>query len=143
MQLNEIKPIHKVKKSKIIGRGGKRGSHCGRGIKGQGARESKNYQPMIGGLIKRYPKLRGYKFKSEKELVLVSLDVVDKKFSAEEKVTPQSLLEKRLIRRIKGRTPRVKILGGGEIKKTLNFENCQVSKSAREKIEKAGGSVSR
>jgi len=51
------------------------------------------------------------------------------------------LFERKLIRRIKGRIPKVKILGRGEIKKTLQIEGCQLSKPAREKIEKAGGQI--
>jgi large subunit ribosomal protein L15 len=51
------------------------------------------------------------------------------------------LLEKKLIRRIKGKMPKVKILGRGELTKKLIIKNCSVSKSAKEKIEKAGGNI--
>jgi ribosomal protein L15 len=51
------------------------------------------------------------------------------------------LLSKGLIRRIKGKVPKVKILGKGEIKKPLIIENCSVSKQSRTKIEKAGGQI--
>jgi large subunit ribosomal protein L15 len=63
MQLHEIKPIYKIKKKKRIGRGGKRGTYSGKGIKGQKSRAGTRFEPIIRGLIKRYPKLRGYKFK--------------------------------------------------------------------------------
>jgi ribosomal protein L15 len=46
-----------------------------------------------------------------------------------------------LIRKRGGKIPEVKILGRGEITKKLIFENCKVSESAKEKIEKAGGHV--
>ena len=75
------------------------------------------------------------------DTVCVNLDVLEKKFEAEGKVTPQALLEKGIIRRIEGENPRVKILGRGELKKALSFEDCAVSKSAKEKIEKAGGKI--
>ena len=65
MQLHELKPIHKLKRKKRIGRGGKRGTYSGRGIKGQKARAGRRLKPVIRDLIKRYPKLRGYKFKSK------------------------------------------------------------------------------
>lgn len=71
----------------------------------------------------------------------MDIEVLEKKFTAEEKVNPQTLLEKKIIDKIKGKMPKIKILGGGEIKKALIIENCRVSKSAKEKIEKAGGKI--
>jgi large subunit ribosomal protein L15 len=49
-----------------VGRGGKKGTYSGRGIKGQKSRAGKRLEPIIRSIIKRYPKLRGYRFKSEK-----------------------------------------------------------------------------
>lgn len=142
MQLHQIRPIHKQKKQKRIGHGGKHGTHSGRGVKGQKSRSSRRMKPIIRELIKKYPKLRGYKFKSHKlKPVIINLDILEKKFGPEEKISPQTLLEKRLIRKIKGRVPKVKILGTGEIKKPLTIEDCQVSKGAEERIKKAGGKI--
>ena len=100
--------------------------------------------PAIRSLIKRYPKLRGYRFKSQtlnSKLQIVNLDVLEKNFEAGQKVNPQVLLEKRLVRRIKGNVPGVKILGGGKITKALTVENCSLSKKAKEAIEKANGQI--
>jgi len=146
MQLHELKPIHKRKKRKRVGRGGKRGTYSGRGIKGQKARAGRKLKPVIRELIKRYPKLRGYKFKSKlnnqkSKIAIVNLNILEKKFNAGEKVTPEILLEKKIISKIKGKMPVVKILGKGEISKPLEVENCQFSKQAKEKIEKAGGKI--
>lgn len=146
MQLHELKPIHKPKKSRRIGRGGKRGHYSGRGIKGQKARAGAKFKPLIRELFKRYPKLRGYRFKSKTKnqkpkITILNLDILEKKFSAEEKVNPITLLEKKIISRIKGKVPRVKILGKGEITKALTVEDCLVSKQAKEKIEKVGGKI--
>jgi len=142
MQLQELKPIHRLKKKKRVGRGGKRGTYCGRGIKGQKSRAGRKLKPLIRDVIKKYPKLRGYRFKSKKEkLAIVNLESLEKRFKSGDIISPKSLFEKRLIRRIKGRIPKVKILGRGEIKKTLQIEGCQLSKPAREKIEKAGGQI--
>ena len=142
MQLHQLKPIHKKKQKKRIGRGGKRGTYSGRGIKGQKARAGARFQPVIRELIKKYPKLRGYKFKSKtSKLAIVNIETLAKKFKEKEKITPEILLTKGLIRRIKGKIPKVKILGRGEIKKPLVIEDCEVSKQAKEKIKKAGGSV--
>lgn len=141
MLLHEIKPIHKRKDKKRVGRGGKRGTYAGKGIKGQKARAGRKLKPIIRELIKRYPKLKGYKFKSKKELRIINVGDLEKKFNAGEKVTPKILLKKKIIRKIKGKIPQVKILGKGEIKKKLVFEDCLFSKQAKEKIEKAGGII--
>ena len=142
MQLHQIKPNHKLKKKKRVGRGGKRGTYSGRGVKGQMARAGRKLKPFIRELIKRYPKLRGYKFHSSKEKpAIVNLEILEKKFQPGEIVSPQSLLEKKIIRRTKGRMPKVKILGEGELTKILTIEGCQTSKQAKAKIEKAKGIV--
>jgi len=146
MQLHELKPIYKFKKAKRVGRGGKRGTHSGRGIKGQSARAGRKMKPIIREWIKRYPKLRGYKFKSKIQnskfkIVIVNLETLEKKFNSGEKISPEVLLEKKIIRKIKGRLPKVKILGHGKLTKKLIIEGCQISKSAREEIEKAGGAI--
>jgi len=144
MQLHELQPKHKSKKSKRIGRGGKRGTYSGRGMKGQKSRAGGRFKPIIRELIKRYPKLKGYrrKFKIQSSnFKIINLAILEKKFIAGDKINPEILLEKKIISKIKGRIPKVKILGRGEIIKALNFENCQISKSAKEKIEKAGGII--
>jgi large subunit ribosomal protein L15 len=146
MELHQLKPKHKLKKKKRVGRGGKRGTYSGRGIKGQRSRAGRKFQPLIRELIKKYPKLRGYRFnpkagKQELGTAVLNLGILEKKFKSQEKITPQLLLEKKLIRRMKGRVPRVKILGDGKLTKSLVVEGCQVSKQAKEKIEKAGGKI--
>lgn len=144
MQLHQLKPAHKLKKPKRIGRGGKKGTYSGRGIKGQKSRAGRKLEPVIRGLIKRYPKLKGYRFKpkvKKLETVILSLGVLEKKFRTGDKINPGVLLKKGLIHKIKGKVPEVKILGKGEISKSLAIENCQISKQAREKIEKAGGRI--
>jgi len=145
MQLHELKPVHKIKKRKRVGRGGKRGTYSGQGLKGQKARSGKRLKPAIREFIKRYPKLRGYNQKSTPTLIFgveVNLDILEKRFSSDEKITPRILLEKGIVHRIKGRIPEVKILGKGEISKPLIVEGCQISKSARDKVAKAGGKIS-
>jgi len=142
MQLQELKPIHKKKRRKRVGRGGKRGTYAGRGLKGQRARAGRRLKPAIRELIKRYPKLRGYRFKPvELKPAIVNLDTLEKKFKSGEIVNPRILLEKKLIRRIKGRIPKVKILAKGKLTKALTIEGCLVSKSAEEIIKKAGGTI--
>jgi large subunit ribosomal protein L15 len=146
MQKYQLKPIHKFKKPQRSGRGGKRGTYSGRGIKGQSSRAGRKMKPIIRELIKRYSKLRGYKFKSpnlsaKSHLAVLNLGILDKKFNAGETVSPETLLEKKLIRTIEGGLPKVKILAKGEMAKALIFERCSASKQAKEKITKAGGKI--
>jgi len=144
MQLHELKPTHKRKKRKRVGRGGKRGTYSGRGIKGQKSRAGRKLKPFIRELIKRYPKIRGHKAEiknSKLNLVVLNLDDLEKNFNSGERVNSSILLAKKIISKIKGRMPLVKILGKGEITKPLEIENCQLSKQAKEKIEKAGGKI--
>lgn len=139
MQLHDIQSTNKKKKR--IGRGGKRGTYSGRGMKGQRSRSGHNFEPVIRGLIKRYPKLRGYRNNASKIIAEVNLSIIEKTFKDGDVINPTILLEKNLIRRMFGRTPNVKILGTGEITKKISFEKVLVSKPAKIKIEKAGGTI--
>ena len=142
MQLHEIHPKYKLKKRKRVGRGGKKGTYSGRGMKGQKSRAGRKLKPAIRSIIKMYPKLRGYSFNPlTVKPAIVKTEMLEKKYKAGDKVTPQSLLEKKIVRRIKGKTPQVKILGGGNLTKSLIVEGCRVSKKAKEIIEKSGGAV--
>ena len=142
MQLHELKPKHKRKSPKRIGRGGKRGTYSGRGIKGQKTRAGRQMVPPIRQSVKKYPKLRGYRFKTQSsKMACLNIRDLEKNFEKESLISPQTLLEKRLIRKIKGRLPQVKILGQGKLTKKLTIKDCQPSKSAKEKIKKAKGKV--
>ncbi len=142
MQLHQLKPKHKLKRKKRIGRGGKRGTYSGRGLKGQKSRAGRKLAPVARELIKKYPKLRGYRFKRrEKNLAIINIGVLEKRFESSETVSPKLLLERKLIRRIKGKLPKVKILGEGGITKKLTIKGCEASESAKEKIKHAGGTI--
>ena len=132
MQLHQVKPIHKQKEKKRVGRGGKRGTYSGKGIKGQKSRAGRKMRPEIRDFIKKIPKKRGYRFKSIKpKPEIINLRDLEKHFNDGDIVNPQTLLEKGLISRIKGRTPEVKILGAGELKKKLEIKNCKMSESVK------------
>jgi len=146
MELHQLKPIHKLKRSRRIGRGGKRGTFSGRGIKGQKSRAGRKLQPFIRELIKRYPKLKGYRQKTKErrqglKSFVLNLAILEKEFKTGEKVNVKALLDRGLIAKVSGKDPKVKILGEGEIKKALTVEGFAVSRQAKEKIEKAGGQV--
>lgn len=97
--------------------------------------------PVIREAIKRYPKLRGYKFKSFKEEVVLNVNILDKVFNDQENVTPEILLSKGLVRKMRGKMPKVKILGKGLIGKKLIVKNCNLSAQAEKKIKDAGGKI--
>lgn len=142
MQLHQIKSKTKHKDKKRIGRGGKRGTYSGRGIKGQKARAGRKIRPEMRDVIKRLPKKRGYRFTSfNKKLAVINLFLLDKYCNDNDKITPKFLFEKGLIKKIEGKVPAVKLLGTGELSKKLVVIGCQVSRSAKEKIEKSGGNV--
>jgi len=136
MQIHQLKPKHKKKNRKRVGRGGKRGTYSGKGLKGQKSRAGRKTHPIIRDFIKKYPKLRGYRAKRIFDnLEVVNVGDLDKYFDKENIINPKALLEKGLIRKIKGKIPRVKILGKGELTKELAIEGCEMSKSVKEKIK--------
>ena len=93
-------------------------------------------RPEIRDFIKKIPKKRGYRFKSIKEKPeIVNLRDLEKFFNDGELVSPETLLEKGLVARIKGKVPAVKILGSGELKKRLKIENCFMSESVKRAIK--------
>lgn len=142
MQLHELKTTHKNKKRKRIGRGGKRGTYSGRGIKGQKARAGARIRPAWRDLIKQMPKKRGAYFKPQRvKPSIINLEKINIFFKKDEVVCPEALLEKGLIVKIKGKNPAIKILGKGKITKKLIIRGCQASKGAKAKVEKAGGTV--
>lgn len=135
MQINNLQPRNKSRVSRRIGRGGKRGSYSGRGIKGMGARSGGKYRPAEREILKKIPKLRGYKFKSfQPDKIIVNLSELETAFKPGELVTPESLYNAGLVRKFKGMLPRVKILGKGELKKSLIFKDVTFSKSVLSKI---------
>lgn len=141
MELNTLKRQHPNKKSQQVGRGGTRGKTSGRGGKGQTARAGNKRRPEIRDIIKKLPKLRGYRFNSA-SIKATPVNVSDLNiFDTGAVVNPASLFEKNLIRRVGGNFPHVKILGTGELSKKLSITDCKVSASARTKIEKAGGNI--
>ena len=129
----------------LVGRGGTRGKTSGRGGKGQTARAGHKTRPEWRDFIKRMPKLRGYSFQSlskvHSPVHALNLNLIEDTFKEGAVIKPASLLAAGLIRQFKGKNQKVKILGGGEIKKKITIVGCTVSQTAKEKIEKAGGVV--
>lgn len=142
MQIHELQRKHKNKDKKRVGRGGRKGTYSGHGMKGQKARAGRKMEPIIRSLIKRYPKLKGYRsFNVADYTAVVNLVTLEKISTDGEIINPENLLKKGVISKMKGKAPKVKILGTGKLTKKLVVENCKTSKTAKDAIEKAGGSV--
>ena len=142
MQLNQLKRKHQNKDAKRVARGGKRGKTSGRGTKGQKARAGHRMRPELRDIIKKLPKNRGYRTKSfEVKPQPVNLAILEKYFTDGDKVTPTTLLAKKLVVKVGGKTPKVKILGTGTISKKVEVAGCTISVSAKTAIEKVGGKV--
>ena len=142
MKIHNLKRVTKNRKTAIVGRGGKRGKTSGRGGKGQTARAGHKIRPEWRDIIKKMPKLRGYAFKSiQSKFVVVNIAQLESVFSNGDSVSPATLVKKGVLETRLGKNPKVKILALGDISKKLNISNCSVSKEAKTKIEKAGGTV--
>lgn len=132
----ELKPTLKRKKRKRVGRGGKRGTYAGRGLKGQKAHSGGRMPKSRIEEIFKFPKLRGTKNKPA--VPTLAINVSDLEAVAKDgKITRNSITE----RKAKYKRHKVKILGTGEVKGAFTIEGVKASKTAKEKIEKAGGSV--
>ncbi len=128
------------KRPKRIGQGmgSGHGKTATRGSKGQGSRTGSNMRPGFEGgqmpLHRRLPK-RGFHNIFRKHFAVVNLSDLGK-FKPEEKITPEILRERGLVRNL---GDGLKVLGDGELKAPLQISAHKFSKSALEKIQKAGG----
>ena len=144
ISLNTLKPAKgSTHKKKRVGRGpgSGLGKTAGRGEKGQKSRSG--YSRKIGfeggqmPLHRRLPK-RGFTNIFKKRWVEISLASLEQHFDADAEITPEVLHDRGLIKKAKFD---VVVLGNGEVSKPLRVSAHRFTKSAREKIEKAGGAV--
>lgn len=140
--LHELNPAPgSRRRRRRVGRGdgSGRGTYSGRGSKGQG--QHGKVAPLFEGgqlpLVKKLPYMRGFHNPFRTAYVGVNVGRLAL-FGPDDEVTPEKLLERRLLRRTRDL---VKILGGGEVSAPLKVSAHAFSKSAREKIEEAGGTV--
>ncbi len=146
MQLHNLSS-HNHKKSRRVGRGGKRGSYSGKGIKGQKSRSGHRIRPQLRDILKKIPKRRGSGKSSrqvnlhKRKLAVINLGSLEANFELGETITPFILVRRGLVRQISGRVPNVKVLGGGSITKPMIIKNCAVSNQARAMLEKVGGRI--
>ena len=141
LKLHHLSPAPGSKKKKIrVGRGesGRRGKTAGRGTKGLKARNS--LRPGFEGgqtpLAMRLPKLKGFTNPNKEQFAIVNLaSLAD--FDAGSEVTPETLRERGLIRH----RGQVKVLAEGDLEVALTVKAHAFSASAKDKIERAGGTV--
>ncbi|MFW6268613.1 MAG: 50S ribosomal protein L15 [Bacillota bacterium] len=144
MNLHDLKPDpeskHK-KQRKGRGTGSGRGYTSGRGANGQNSRSGGSVGPIFEGgqtpLFRRLPK-KGFNNKFKKEYNEVNVYLLND-FEDGTEVTPELLVEKGIIDSVEKNG--VKILGDGEIEKSLTVKAHAFTSSARKKIEKAEGKV--
>ena len=140
MKIHDLKPPKgSTKQRRRVGRGiaGKGGKTAGRGMKGQGARDTVpvGFEGGQMPLARRVPKLKGFKNPFRVEYTVVNLDTLEA-FDGNE-VTPDALRAKGLV----AKQGLVKVLGRGQLTRALQVKAHAFSKSAEQAITSAGGSV--
>jgi len=144
LSLNNLRPAKgSTHRKKRLGRGPGTGlgKTSGRGEKGQKSRSG--YSMKIGfeggqmPLHRRLPK-RGFTNIFKKKWIEVSLAALEKAFAENDEVTPEVMHHRGIIKKAKHD---IVVLGNGEVSKSLKVSAHRFTKSAREKIEKAGGAV--
>ena len=156
MDLSNLQPKTTRKKQKRVGRGGKRGTFSGGGTKGQKSRAGAGVKPGFRGGDNRiwqlFPKKRGaskkpggkgphkkhryFRLRQEKPVVF-NLGFFNQ-FTGEEMVNPELLDKKGFLPNSRSK---VKVLGGGELKRKITFQGFIISEKTKEKIAKAGGTI--
>tara|TARA_Y100000589_G_scaffold245878_1_gene233620 strand:+ start:170 stop:622 length:453 start_codon:yes stop_codon:yes gene_type:complete len=141
--LNSLKPNTGSRKKKLRkGRGiaAGQGASCGFGMRGQKSRSGRPTRPGFEGgqmpLYRRVPKLKHFEIINQKKFSIINLEKLNK-LNEDELVNLDSLVKKGLL--FKPKFP-LKILGRGNLKVKLKVEAHAFTKSAKEKIEAAGGS---
>ena len=145
MKLNNLikTNIKKIRPGRGIGSG--KGKTGGRGIKGQKSRRGVSINAFEGGqtpLYRRLPK-RGFKSMLKNDVATINLSSLQKfydskKLDSTTQINLKTLIEKKIINKKK---LRLKILGDGNLKNKLNISANFISKQAKEKIEKIGGTL--
>lgn len=145
MLINELSP-HPSERTKLRrkgrGIGSGLGKTSGRGMKGAGARSGAGLRTGFEGgqmpLMRRIPK-RGFTNNFAKEYSIVNISALAENFKTNETVTAEILKEMGIISKIEPYG--LKVLGDGEIKVALKVKANAYTKSAAEKIKKAGGTA--
>ena len=136
-----------ISKKTRVGRGigSGKGKTSGRGIKGQKSRSGVAIKSFEGGqmpLYRRLPK-RGFNTINATKIAKINLEKIQT-FIEQKTINPSDIIDAKLLKKLKiinKNSQKLKILGTGEIKVKINIQADLVSKSAKEKLEKIGGSI--
>ncbi len=145
MKLNTLVKTNSPKMRVGRGIGSGKGKTSGRGVKGQKSRSGVAIKSFEGGqmpLYRRLPK-RGFKSTKKKDIAKINLGDIEtflknKKIKTQDEISIKYLIDKKIIKK---KYEKLKVLGKGEIKEKLKIQTDFISKSAKNKIEKVGGSV--
>jgi len=145
MKLNTLVKTNYPKMRVGRGIGSGKGKTSGRGVKGQKSRSGVAIKSFEGGqmpLYRRLPK-RGFKSNIIKKIAIINISdlnsfIKNKKIDSNSEINLKYLVEKKIIRK---KYDKLKILGKGDVKEKLKISTNLISKSAKTKIESAGGSV--
>ena len=145
MKLNTLVKTNTPKMRVGRGIGSGKGKTSGRGVKGQKSRSGVAIKNFEGGqmpLYRRLPK-RGFKSKKDKDIAKINLADIEaflknKRIKNQDEISIKYLIDKKIVKR---KYEKLKVLGTGDIKEKLKVKTDFISKSAKDKIEKAGGSV--
>ena len=146
--MSTLNTTGKIKKKKMrVGRGigSGKGKTSGRGVKGQKSRSGVAINSFEGGqmpLYRRLPK-RGFNSFGKLNIAIMNLEKIQS-FIDQKTIKPNDVINTNLLKKLKlinKNSQKLKILGTGEIKDKVNIEADMISKSAQDKLEKAGGSV--
>lgn len=143
--LPKSKGLRRRRKNLGRGPGSGRGKTCGRGHKGQKARTGGSVRPTFEGgqspLARRLPYSRGRGFKNfdfRTDYDVINIEDLEALDSSVTEVTREVLVEAGLIR---GNAGLIKLLGNGDLKRTLTIKLDAFSSSAKTKVEAAGGKI--
>ena len=145
MKLNELIKTNYSKLRVGRGIGSGKGKTSGRGVKGQKSRSGVAIKSFEGGqmpLYRRLPK-RGFKKIKRRNIAIINLSDIEifiknKRIKPQDEINIKNLIEKKIIGK---KYNKLKILGKGDIKEKIKIKSDFISKSARSKIEKVGGSI--
>ena len=137
----------KIKKMRVgRGIGSGKGKTCGRGVKGQKSRSGVAIKSFEGGqmpLYRRLPK-RGFNPFNKDKIAILNLEKIQnlinsKRINEDLKIDLEILKKTNILSKSYNK---IKILGTGEVKSKININVDYISKSAKEKLEKIGGTIS-
>jgi len=144
MGLHEVNEgIQTNRKRKRLGRGlgSGLGKTAGRGSKGQKSRNGYSRHPTFEGgnlpMVRRVPK-RGFNNRFARTVYAINVGELHRRFDGSQPITPELLRSSGVVKVV---CDEIKVLGDGDVTKKLQVVANHISQTAREKIEKAGGSV--